>query len=110
MSEAPVRPPSYRLHKASGQAVVTIRGKARYLGEWGGSESKLKYRRLVREHLDLEIEALAETLVGNPNLTIDELIAAYWDYAEQVYVNPETGKPKPELFTFDFPTVSDPDD
>lgn len=35
--------PSYRLHKASGQAVVTIRGKTHYLGVFGSDDSRRKY-------------------------------------------------------------------
>ena len=41
------RPPSYCLHKASGQAVVTIDRKDRYLGVHGTSESRLRYDQLI---------------------------------------------------------------
>ena len=41
------KPPSYRLHKASQQAVVTIKGKDHYLGPWMSPESRLKYERLI---------------------------------------------------------------
>lgn len=44
-----VRVPSYRLHKASGRAVVTINGKDYYLGKHGSQESKVAYNRLIRE-------------------------------------------------------------
>ena len=43
------RPPSYTLHKASGQAVVKIDGRSRYLGKYGSPESHAAYRRLVAE-------------------------------------------------------------
>jgi len=43
--------PSYRLHKASGQAVVKLCGKERYLGKYGTAASKRKYHRLVGQWL-----------------------------------------------------------
>ncbi len=39
-----VRPPKYRLHKGSGQALVQINGKRIYLGKFGTEESKEEYR------------------------------------------------------------------
>ena len=46
--------PAYRLHKATGQAVVTIPDghagrKDYYLGLFGSEESKAEYTRLVRQ-------------------------------------------------------------
>ena len=70
-----VKVPSYRLHKPTRQAIVTIAGKMHYLGEWGSQESKREYRRLLRKLLDCEPDQLAENLVGDPSLTIDELIS-----------------------------------
>ena len=35
-----VRNPSYRLHKPSGQAVVTLNGRDYYLGKHGTAESR----------------------------------------------------------------------
>ena len=35
-----VRTPSYRLHKPTGQAVVTLSGRDIYLGKYGSIESK----------------------------------------------------------------------
>jgi hypothetical protein len=42
--------PSYRLHKASGQARVLIRGRHVYLGKFNSPESREKYRRTLAEH------------------------------------------------------------
>jgi integrase len=42
-----MRLPSYRLHKASGQAIVTIRGKDHYLGKYESTESRSKYDDLM---------------------------------------------------------------
>ena len=36
----PVRTPSYRLHKPSGQAVVTLDGRDHYLGPWPAGRKK----------------------------------------------------------------------
>jgi hypothetical protein len=43
--------PSYRLHKQSGQAVVTLHGKDCLLGKFGSASSKAEYRRLTAEWL-----------------------------------------------------------
>jgi hypothetical protein len=43
--------PKYRKHKASGQAVVTICGRDRYLGPHGAKASKVEYDRLIVECL-----------------------------------------------------------
>jgi integrase len=43
------RQPKYGLHKASGQAVVTIRGREQYLGKHGTPESREKYRQLIEQ-------------------------------------------------------------
>jgi len=39
--------PSYRLHKVSGHAVITLAGKDHYLGPHGSQESIDAYRRLI---------------------------------------------------------------
>ena len=41
------KPSSYRLHKASGKAVVTINRRDRYLGVDGIPDSRLKDERLI---------------------------------------------------------------
>lgn len=43
------RTPSYRLHKASGQALVEIKGRRFYLGKHGTTESREKYHRILAE-------------------------------------------------------------
>ena len=42
--------PSYRLHKATGQARVTINGKTYYLGKHGTEESQQKYKQALADH------------------------------------------------------------
>ena len=39
------RPPRYRLHKASGKAIVTLDGKMIYLGTYDSPESRAKDKR-----------------------------------------------------------------
>lgn len=55
--------PSYRLHKLTGQAVVTISGCDHYLGLHDTPESKQKYARLVQEWLVVGRAPLAD---GSP--------------------------------------------
>jgi hypothetical protein len=43
------RNPSYRRHRASGQAVVTINGQDVYLGPHGTAASKREYDRVLGE-------------------------------------------------------------
>jgi hypothetical protein len=42
-------PPKYRLHKASGKAVVSIHGKDHYLGQHGTRDSHTKYKLLIAD-------------------------------------------------------------
>ena len=66
------KPPSYRLHKASGQAVVTINGKDRYLGTHGTQESRELYARVIAEESNDNATAPRQTV------TISQLCAAFW--------------------------------
>src|SRR4051812_29019324 len=45
------RNPSYRRHRASGQAVVTLNGQDVYLGPHGTAASKREYDRVIGEWL-----------------------------------------------------------
>lgn len=81
--------PKYRLHKASGQAVVTIQGRVHYLGPWQSKASQLEYDRLIGEWL-----AAGRPQVTTPvetDVTVIELIAAYWTFAQSYYV--KNGEP-----------------
>jgi len=91
-----VRIPSYRLHKASNKAIVTLDGRVIYLGDWESEESKAEYQRIIAEWLsngrrlpDIPArDALAER-------TINSLILAYWQYAKTYYQ--KNGEPTSEL-------------
>jgi hypothetical protein len=41
--------PICRLHKASGQTLVQIKGRPLYLGKHGSPQSQQRYRRLIAE-------------------------------------------------------------
>jgi len=89
----PARNPSYRLHKPSRQAVVTLAGNDHYLGPHGSPESRQAYERLVAEWLASR-QRPPEPVAGLPDLTINELLLAYWDHARSYYV--KDGKPTSE--------------
>mgnify|MGYP001187892432 CR=1 FL=1 len=46
----PSNPPNYKLHKASGKAVVRLDGKEIYLGIHNTPESLERYQRLITEN------------------------------------------------------------
>src|SRR5262245_33058995 len=73
--------PSYRQHKSTGQAVVTLNGKDIYLGRYGAEESKAEYDRVIAEWL-----ARGRQLpTSDSGLTINEVILAYIGYASGYY-------------------------
>src|SRR5271157_363513 len=99
------RLPSYRLHKPTGQAVVTLNGKDYYLGRHGTQMSKDAYDRLTAEWLasgrqlpaarrsmadpavpeEIELEPRTRPANRSGGPTINELILAYWQHAEKHY-------------------------
>lgn len=85
--------PSYRHHKPSGRAVVTIDGKDYYLGKWNTDESKQTYDRLITEWLAGGRRLATLNSAAEP--TIIELIACYWRYAEGYYR--KNGQPTDEI-------------
>lgn len=73
--------PSYRLHKASGQAKVTLAGKDFYLGPFGSSESKQRYATLIAE-----FEASnRSTVFKAAELTMSQVCLAYLEFALPYY-------------------------
>ncbi len=88
------KPPSYRLHKASRQAVCTIKGRDHYLGAWQSPESRLKYERLITQYLTGE--PALEPEASPADCTIAELCLFYLrNYAEKRYT--KNGKPTSEI-------------
>jgi hypothetical protein len=94
--------PTYRLHRQSGQAVVTLPdglGGRRdvLLGKFNTKASRVEYTRALTEW-----EAAGRTLLpalATPALTVNELIVSVWSYAEQHYRRPD-GTPGKELEDF----------
>ena len=86
--------PSYRLHKPTGQAVVTIDGRDFYLGKHGSAPSRAEYDRLIGEWLTRGRQAPAvPAAVG---ISLDELLLAFWTHAEGHYLRPD-GSPSEVL-------------
>jgi integrase len=75
-----IRQPSYRKHKPSGQAVVTLGGKDIYLGRYGTEASRVKYDRIVAEWL-----ANGRRLPTSVALSIVEVIKPFWAWVEMHY-------------------------
>jgi integrase len=96
--------PSYRQHKQSGQAIVTLPdgfGGRRdvLLGEYGTAASRCEYARVIAEW-----EAHGRRLPQSPTaaeMTINELILAFWHHVEQNYLKPD-GSPTLELANVKF--------
>jgi hypothetical protein len=75
--------PSYRMHKASGQAIVTLNGEDVYLGPYGTAASRREYDPVIGEWLARGRERpRAET-----QRRVADVIKAYWDHAQGYYGN-----------------------
>ena len=87
MPGRPRKLPSYCHHKASGQAVVRIDGKDRYLGPYGSPASYEKYHRLISERFPHgpDSSPLSHPSPGR-DLTMIELMAGYWQHVVKYYV------------------------
>ena len=84
-----MRLPGYQLHRATGQARVSIRGRDHYLGPHGSEQSKARYAELIRQ---LKVEAAqaeakrdAERRASSSDSTIQELIPDYLEHCMAYY-------------------------
>jgi len=95
LSDSTLRVPSYRRHKPSGQAVVTLSGRDFYLGKWNTKASRSEYDRLVQEWL-----AAGRSLPsnGDDGLTVAEVALRFWGFAKRYYR--KDGRPTSELDEF----------
>jgi len=89
--------PTYRLHRQSGQAIVTVydrSGKPRdiLLGAYDSPESRAEYARVLAKLAPGNVLPEMQSF----GLTIEDVIAEYWEHAKGYYVGP-TGKPTTEL-------------
>jgi hypothetical protein len=95
--------PTYRIHKQSGQAVVTLPdglGGRRdvLLGKHGSPDSRAEYARVLAEWEAGGRRLPPRGAEGSaPDLTINELILAYWKHAKTYYV--KDGAPTSEQAT-----------
>lgn len=96
--------PSYRLHRQSGQAVVTLAdpstGTRRdyLLGSYGSAASKAEYRRILAEQETAQGRLPPKRgEAGCADLTLNELMLAYVRHAETYYV--KNGAPTSETET-----------
>jgi integrase len=90
--------PSYRLHKQSGQAVVTIPTsdggrKDILLGKYGTPESKSEYERILAQLRVTPHGAIRSS--QSADLTVNEILLAFLKHAEQHYRHPD-GRPTGE--------------
>jgi integrase len=92
--------PSYRLHRQSGQAVVTLTdglGNRRdvLLGRHDSPESYAEYRRVLAEW-EAAGRRLPAPAAATADLTVNELLVAFWSHAEGHYRRPD-GTPTSEI-------------
>ena len=91
--------PDYRLHKASGRAVVTLAGRDHYLGVHGSRESRAAYDRLIGEWLAggrVATPVSPDGVAPPAGISVVEVIAAFWRHAQTYYRKPD-GTPTSEL-------------
>jgi integrase len=91
VSASRLRVPTYRRHRPTGQAVVTLNGRDFYLGPWNSKASRVEYDRLIGEWL------AAGRSIPRPesDLTIAELAVRYLRFAKTYYV--QDGQPTESL-------------
>ena len=90
--------PTYRLHKQSGQAIVTVNvngaRKDMLLGVYNSAESKEEYRRVLT---DLAAGRFNTSVPAD--LTVNELCARYWKHAQEYYLPDRMERKRPNSLT-----------
>ncbi len=94
MSAITLRTPSYRHHRPSGQAVVTLDGRDIYLGRYGTPQSRAEFDRLLAEWLSNGRRLPAPASANGSDLSVNELAEAYLAFADGYYT--KRGKPTTE--------------
>ena len=80
--------PSYRLHKASGQARTIVNGRHVYLGKYGSPESRIEYARVLAEHSASPVVPTGLTehsAAARKCFLVSEVIVSYLKFAEGYY-------------------------
>ena len=91
-----LRIPSLRLHRPSGRAVVTVRGRDIYCGPYGSAEADERYRQVVAELASNGPQTVRQHGVSGSrprfpsaeSLTVAGLLLAYLEDAEKIYPPP----------------------
>jgi hypothetical protein len=81
--------PKYRHYKPKNLAVVRIDGRDHYLGRYDSPESWEMYHRLLAEQVvkgTVTSPVKQDGPTGADDLTLNELLLAYWRHAETYYV------------------------
>jgi hypothetical protein len=91
------RTPSYRKHRASSRAVVTLDGQDIYLGDFGTQVSRDEYDRVIKERLANGRRLPGDS--GASDLYVSELLAQFWEHAKTYYRRPD-GTPTSEVNNF----------
>ena len=87
-----VRPPKLRHHKPTGQGYVVLNGKYIFFGPYGDPEVTEQYHRTIAEWI-----ANGRQQQKTPEeITISELLARFWVYAEGYYQD-AAGNPTTEI-------------
>jgi integrase len=86
--------PSYRLHKSSGRARVTVAGRDIWLGPWNSPESKERYARIVA---DLDAHGSIAFRPRSAPMSVAALTAAYLDHVEANQLYRKNGKLTSEI-------------
>ncbi len=87
-------PPSYRLHKQSGLAIVSLPlGRGQYrdvlLGPYDSPESRTRYAEVIKEWEARRVNQSHLVPQPNDDLSINELILAYFKHVQEYYRHPD---------------------
>ena len=80
------KPPTYGLHRATGQARVVINGKSHYLGRYGSPESRVNYARLVAEWEASSGLSSSVSPTTEGDIKVVELVARYLTHVRTYYM------------------------
>ena len=86
--------PTYRKHRASGQAVVTLNGVDHYLGRFGTPQSKAEYDRIVNEWLALGRRLPARVSAGSVDWLVKDLVLGFYGHCVATLPDVEVDKVK----------------
>jgi integrase len=87
------RIPSYRRHRASGQAIVTLNDRDFYLGPWNSPASKAEYDRITSEWL-VRGRRLDEPGADRGEILVKQLLDGYWTHVVATMPDLEAKKVK----------------